>query len=216
MKARAGSGFGRVGAGILGISLSVAAPVLAEIDLPQIPAPEEAAERLRQCGFESVAATFDDLLQEDVLTVSEIKTASDEQIACGARVSIETHYYLSLPDDLQERYWAAYWPLSEERGRETSRDWLSDRGLLGRVPKYDPLVTDDAAYARQLEKLCGPVADGALGSEYGPHSISPTWAEDRQDDFEGMGTAAVCLINAGAISGFKIYLIGNEKAREPQ
>jgi hypothetical protein len=216
MNARAGSGFGRVRVGIVGFSLLAASPVLAEIGSPEIPAPEEAAARLRQCGFETVAVTFDALLQEEVLTVSGIETASDELIDCGARVSIETYYYLSLPDGLQERYWAAYWPLSEEKGREMSLAWLSDRGLLDHVPKYDPSAMDDAAYARRLERLCGPLAEGALASEYGPHSTSPAWADDKRDDFEAMGTAAFCLISAGAVSGFKIYLIGNEKPREPQ
>lgn len=203
-------------AGTVGLALLFAVPLAAEIPLPEIPAPQEAAQRLRQCGFDRVDVKFDEQLEEDVLTASGIEKASDEQIACAARVSSETYYYLHLPEEVQERFMAIYWPLEEAKGRERARQWLVEQGRLDDLPKYEPAV-GEAAYARELEAFCGEVAEGALQSEYGPHAISPAWAaqKERDDtDFGRVGAAMMCLAMSGEVAGFTVYMIGNGKAWE--
>ncbi|WEK45412.1 MAG: hypothetical protein P0Y56_10225 [Candidatus Andeanibacterium colombiense] len=186
------------------------------LDIPQIPAPAEAAERLRQCGFETVEVSTDDELQEDVLIISGIESTSAEQIDCAAHVSIETYYSVLLPKTLNDLYQAAYLPLLEAQGRKLSRDWLEARGMLDHLPRYDPATMEEAAYADALEKFCGPTAKGALVSKYGPHALSPDWALDRRNlTIEQVGEAMMCLTSASSVSGFKVYLVGNEKIREP-
>jgi hypothetical protein len=201
---------------IMGFAVLLASPAAAQSDRPQIPSPEEAAARLRECGFERVDVKYDEGLEEDVLTLPGIKTASDEQIECAARVTVDSYYYLDLPEDLQKRYWQAYAPLEEEKSREISRKWFEDRGLLDTVPKYDPAEISDEAFAKELESFCGDDAKGALESEYGPHSISPAWADTDMSDkdvFERIGAAMVCLLRSGEAAGFTIYLVGNDKER---
>ena len=92
-----------------------------------------------------------------------------------------------------------------------ARRWLSARGLLERVPKFVPGVTDEVAFTRDLEKLCGPRAKGAFQSQYGPHVLNPDWMRQlgfplQREDEEAMS----CLTFATTVAGFEVGLIGHE------
>ena len=88
--------------------------------------------------------------------------------------------------------------------------WVT-RGLYHRVPKYQVGVTDDGAFTRQVEALCGPQAKGAFQSKYGFHALSPSWARKLglPPTREGVETLS-CLMNAAAIAGFTIRFTCNE------
>jgi hypothetical protein len=87
--------------------------------------------------------------------------------------------------------------------------------LLDQVPKFRAGETDEVAFARQLEAICGPAAAGALQSSYGPHVVSPEWLSriprppGPEDD-----DAISCLMAAAFTADFELNLIGNEAVSE--
>jgi hypothetical protein len=170
--------------------------------------PEVAAERMAKCGLGPVAISYDPVLESHVLTPAKADAASDDQLACIDKAA--GHHDVALPpavqarfDAMQEARWAAVF-------RSEARAWLSARGMLERVPEYVPGTTDDTAFARKVEVLCGPRAQGALQSEHGPHVLSPDWIRKgvppTPEDTEAFG----CVLNVIAVAGFKVAFVGNE------
>jgi hypothetical protein len=184
-------------------------PASSQTALPERISPQEAAKRIEACGVGPVTIRFDDLLQSHVLTISNAASSSDEQLHCIDRAA--SYHDVELPAPVQVRFdairqkrWSAY-AVAE------ARSWLTQRGLLDKVPTFVPGKTDETAFARQLEELCGPTARGAFQSSYGPHVISPEW-------IMGLGMppkaknqeALTCLLNVTTIAGFSVGFIGNE------
>ncbi|RST29417.1 hypothetical protein HMF7854_00140 [Sphingomonas ginkgonis] len=160
--------------------------------------PEVAAARVAACGFKSVRPKFDDTQQEDVVEVSKVASASKEQLECVARASLQTHYYVTLPAPVEQTYQTLYWQMSRERDKADAKAWLDKRGLLARLPLYDPKRSDEATFARTLEKLCGPRATGSLKTME-EHSAGNLDEE-----------TLWCLVNAASASGYPLGFIGNE------
>jgi hypothetical protein len=173
--------------------------------------PEVAAQRLEGCGFSQVKPRFDEELQEEVLAVLDVADPTDEQLTCAAKVSLSSIYYLSMPDDFQQRYESIYWQLEKEHGkaiaRKSGREWLSQHGLLARLPRYKK--GEDEAFATKLEQLCGGGAKGALHSEFGPHAVNPAWAR-RELKPPPLGSETFeCLTNAASATGFELGIISS-------
>ena len=180
--------------------------------------PDVAVTRVANCGFKSVRSRFDDTLQEDVIEVSDVSSASTEQLQCVALASLDSHYYVTFPEPMYQAYAALYWRMSEERGKADAKAWLEKRGLLSRLPTFDPKRSDEATFARSLEKLCGPKAAGTLKAMGG----GATFTDGALGTFEKGGyikgrldeDAMWCLINAATASGYRLGFIGNEAYRE--
>lgn len=170
--------------------------------------PQVAAERVSQCGLGAVTTSYDEVLQSGVLRAPGATAVSDEQLACADRAASD--YLLELPPAVQPRYDAIRAARLSAHARVEGRAWLAKRGLLGRLPRYEAGVTDEAAFTRQLERLCGPRAEGAFQSEYGFHAISPDWARRSFKRFEEGAGALLCLMNAAQAAGFEIGFIGRE------
>lgn len=168
--------------------------------------PQVAAERVGNCGTGTVTIRSDPNLDTDVLVVAGKGTITDEQIACIAKAA--SFYEVELPPDAQPRLNA----ITEARGAAIveayTHNWLATHNLLGRLPKYEAGVTNDAAFAREIEKLCK--AKGALQSQYGVHALNPAWAT-RQKDEPLEDQPFACVINVALASGFKLGFIGNEQ-----
>lgn len=176
--------------------------------------PDDALAQLRLCGLQQVEATHADDFQDYVIEVRDAN-ATDVQMECAARISLDSAYWLDVPEAARKTYFAHYNRLSRERNRESARARLAEQGLLDRLPDYVAGVTDDAAFALELEALCGDAAKGALKSGYGPHAISPAWtAAGDYSEFQASGEAGICLLTFAAAAGFDLYLIGNEKMVE--
>jgi len=90
-----------------------------------------------------------------------------------------------------------------------ARKWLKAHDLLDRLPVYQPGVTDDAAFGREVETLCN--AKGAFRSGYGPHVLSPDWLMRRANEPHPNMKPMECLLAISAMSGFKMGFIGNEQ-----
>jgi hypothetical protein len=191
------------------ITSVVALLALQSADLPfERITPQEAAQRVSACGLGPVTIRYDEELQEDILTARSIKTATDEQLACADKAA--SYYDLELPATLQPHFasirdarWSAFF-------QEQARSWLDARGLLNRIPKYQPGVTDEAAFTRNIESLCGQRAKGAFQSKYGYHAVDPDWALRKLRPIDPKDETFTCLMNAMTVAGYRIGFIGNE------
>ena len=175
--------------------------------------PDVAVARVAACGFEDVRAKFENELQQEVIEVRNIRSASTRQLRCAATVSLETHHYVFFPGPVDQAYQALYWRMSRERDIAQARAWLDERGLLSRLPNYDPERSDETAFADALESLCGPRAAGTLKPMGGMATFTDealgtfakgSFTEGRLDE-ETMW----CLVNAAAASGYGVGFIGN-------
>ena len=174
---------------------------------------EMAVERAKKCGLGPATIRYEHELQSDILSVPNAATATDSQLSCldnatGFGISVE------LPAGLQPRGDAVREARASEMMKAEAREWLSKRGLLERVPKYDPGSTDEAAFTREVEHLCGPQTKGAFQSQYGPHALSPEWIKSlgwppKDEDMEAMS----CLMKVTTVTGFRVVFIGNEAYR---
>ena len=176
--------------------------------------PELAAKRAAECGLAAVSLSYDDLLQSNVLTLADAATATDGQLACIEMAA--SYHHVKLPPHLEPRFDA----IREARWSAVSltahREWLAERGLLDKVPRFVPGVTDKAAFAREVEKLCGPRAAGALQSRFGDHVISTDWLLNLPMSFKPKDLEPFsCLLAVAAVAGLKVGLIGNEATAAP-
>lgn len=188
-------------------------------DGPADPAkPQLAAERVAACGFSNVRPKFDDQLQEDVVEVQSVTSASAEQLRCAALAALDSHYYVWFPGPVDAAYQAIYWRMSDERYKAEAREWLEKRGLLSRLPRYDPKRSDDVAFTHALEMLCGPKAAGTLQPMHGMATFKQgaLGTLDAHGFVEGPLDAETmsCLSKAAAVSGYLLGFIGNEAYRK--
>lgn len=172
--------------------------------------PKVAAERISQCGLGEVSIRYEEVLQAEVLTVAGATSVSDEQLACADKAA--SYYDLELPPAVQPRYDSIRDARLSAYFLKEAQAWLTERGLLERVPKYQAGVTDDEAFTPQVETLCGPRAKGAFQSQYGFHAISPDWVQRNLAPFEEGAEVLACLMNVARVAGFDIGFIGNEAA----
>lgn len=168
--------------------------------------PEVAASLVADCGFENVQPVFDDTLQEDVIKVLDVTVATEEQLTCVANASLGSHYYVVFPGPVDQTYQPLYWRIFRERGKADARAWLEQRGLLSRLPTFDPKQSETAAFARTLEGLCGPMAAGTLKpmkgfATFSDEALSPGRLDDE---------TFLCLLNVAEVSGYPLGFIGNE------
>lgn len=175
--------------------------------------PEVTVARVEACGFKNVEAVADETLQEHVVNVIDASPASPEQLRCVALVSLDTHYYVTFPMPLEQTYQKLYRDLSDERGRVDARAWLESRGLLSRLPTYDPNRSDETTFVGALETMCGPRAAGTLV----PVGGMATFKKGALPSLEGSGYSEgtldnetfLCLHNAAVASGYALGFIGN-------
>jgi hypothetical protein len=174
---------------------------------------EVAAERVTECGLGPVTIRYDDLLQEEILTAAGAIAVTELQLECADRAA--SYYDLELPAETQPRYDAIRDARLSAHSLAEARSWLSQRGLLERVPQYKPGETDPATFTREAEELCGPRAEGAFQSQYGPHAINPDWAQRTLGPVDGATEVLECLLSVTRVAGYDFYLIGNEKMAVP-
>lgn len=195
---------------IVPIFILSSAAVTDPLEHPEFMSPEIASRSIVKCGAETADVRYDDIQESYTLVVHG---ATEEQLPCIDRAV--SFYDVELPPDLQKgfdairlaRYMVAY--------RERATTFLSGRGLLDKVPKFRTGEMDAVAFSRQLEAICGPAAQGALQSSYGPHVISPEWVSritlpPRPEDDEAIS----CLMAAAFSADFELGLIGNEAISE--
>ena len=167
--------------------------------------PGTAAKQVRGCGFGNVAIWYDRTLDNYAIVISGTGQASEAQLTCVARVSLATDYSVDLPEPIARRYDGIYWPMAEEAGRRHAREWLKRHGLLDKLPPYRKGRTDELAYARKLERICGPRANGAFELDRGVLTLRTTSPAGSEFD----PATLACLSNALWASGLPTGLLGS-------
>ncbi|KXU29178.1 hypothetical protein A0J57_16720 [Sphingobium sp. 22B] len=173
---------------------------------PVLVRPEIAIQKIAACGFKKVDLKFDDTLQEDVIDVLDDASISDEQLRCAALASLASNYYVTFPAPIEKAYQPLYWNLSREQAKADAKAWLDKKGLLSRLPTYDQKQSNSSAFARSLEKLCGPKASGTLKPLNGMSTFNDSALATGALDEETLW----CLTNAAMASGYPLGFIGNE------
>jgi hypothetical protein len=174
---------------------------------PSFLSAEQTIARIVGCGVPADAIRIDDEpeLQEDVVRVRPIGAIADDRLLCVARASLASAYYVFFEDSIQAHYWSLYWELHTEASRIAARQWLAERGLLEKLPTYDP-KGDLAAYARRLERICGIKRGTFLEARGGDLTIEPP--KNRRD--WPTNDAVICLSNAIETAGIPMGFIGRE------
>jgi hypothetical protein len=172
-----------------------------------------AVERAARCGLGPVTIRYEDELQSEILSAPNAASATETQLRC---LDDATGFgiFVELPRSAQLRFDAIREARASEMMKVEAREWLSKRGLLERVPRYVAGTTDDIAFTREVEQLCGPQTKGAFQSQYGPHALSPEWVRKlglppKDQDMEVMS----CLLNVTTVAGYELGFIGNEAYR---
>jgi len=198
---------------MLGSAINLIAAALAgsapanPLDLPlELVKPEVAVAQVAACGMKDVRSKFEDTLQEDVIQVADT-SASEEQLICVARASLASRYYVLFPLPLERGYQALYQRLSNEKDKTDAEAWLEKRGLLSRLPIYAPDNSDETAFVRDLEAMCGPNATGAIKTMHGMGTFESKAISSGNLNEETFW----CLINGAAASGYPFGFIGNEQ-----
>lgn len=178
-----------------------------------VASPTVAVERVKACGFKHVRVKEDDELQEEVVEVTGVSTVPEAKMRCAVKVSLDTVRYVLFPAPASKDYWRLYSEMEGKGGdRQTAwmqgnaRDWLQQHGLLAKLPTYEKGKTDDLAFARQLEGLCGPEAKGVFRLFNGHVVLWPAIPGTGQMDF----SALQCVISAAEVSGMPFGFVGNE------
>lgn len=180
--------------------------------------PEVAARRVAGCGFKHVQPKFARDLDEDVVEVTNVTSASRRQLRCAALASLDTNYYVSFPEPVNDLYQTLYWRMEHARAKADARAWLFKRGLLARLPVYDRKRSDEAVVARKLEALCGPKAARTLR----PVGGMATFNEGALGTIDKEGSKSgnldentfLCVMNAATAAGYPVGFVGNEAKAE--
>ncbi len=167
--------------------------------------PEHVIERVSRCGLGRPGYRYDEEAQTGVIVVRGGRRASDAQLACVDKAA--PFFEVRSSPALQGRFNAIRDARLEAYFKGQGRAWLSAHGLIDRLPEYRR--GDDAAFARALERLCGPEASGAFHAVNGGYSFNPEWLR-RQGPRRFEEGAGACLTYAMMASGFPLGLVGNE------
>ncbi|WP_420144590.1 hypothetical protein [Sphingobium sp.] len=201
---------------MLGISIKLMATAMAgaipanPLDIHvELVKPEVAVAQVAACGMKNVRSKLDDTLQEDVIEVGDV-SASEEQLRCVARASLVSSYYVVFPLSVERGYQTVYQRMSNEKDKADAKAWLEKRGLLSRLPTYDPKHSDEVAFVRELEAMCGPNATGTIKTMHG----MGTFEGDAVSSGKLNDGTFWCLINGAAASGYPFGFIGNEQYGE--
>ena len=172
-----------------------------------------AVERAAKCGLGPVTVRYEDELHSDILSVPHAASVTDAQLSCLDNAT-GFGIFVQLPSSVQPRFDAIREERATVKMRAEASEWLAKRGLLKRVPKYVAGTTNETAFTREVEKLCGPQAKGAFQSQYGPHALSPEWIEKiglppKDEAIDAMS----CLLHVTTVARYQVGFIGNEAYR---
>jgi hypothetical protein len=170
-----------------------------------------AVERLSRCGLGRVTARYEDEGQVTILTPDAAAAATDAQLAC-ADLAI-SFYDIDLPLDVQARFDAIRAARLRPFYVGQARQRLSERGL--RAPNYVAGQTDNATFAGEVERRCGPRARGAFDPAYDHLAISRSWMMREMENGSPDFPAFACVTDMAVSSNYPLSFIGNEAIAAP-
>jgi hypothetical protein len=190
----------------LALWIAAAAPAGAGLGLAS---PEEAAGQVAACGAGPASAHYEDEMGEYVVQLQPTPSATDEQLRCVADLGVKGGYLISVPPAMEERYRALESRLLDKLILTSAQDWAVAHDMVGKVPHYRKGTDKDRPFTGKLEKLCGPEAKGAFGSQYGSRVLAPAFIK-RAAAGEVSSETLQCLFNVSILAGFPLGFVGNE------
>ncbi|WP_338244008.1 hypothetical protein [Aurantiacibacter hainanensis] len=154
-------------------------------------------------------------IQTDVVTIGD-EDLSEVQLACLAYAFDITGYFLALPENRRASYFEIEQAISRPRHRRAGLAWFAEQGMGEQIADIDFDSLDDAEAANAIEGLCGPLAEGAFTSDYGPLTLSPDWMSTQSNFDKAWMAAFTCVLNGLRVSGREFGFIGNEKEAPDQ
>lgn len=190
------------------------------MDVPP-PGYEQTVEAIVKCGIPrpNIRIAYQDYLQSDEIRISDLGSVNDEKLGC-LKSAVHPFYILTLENDVQQ---LAFYDFSERVSRPKrkaeAREWLRSKGLLERLPKFDPEkgVKD---FAAAIEVACGLEVGSALLPDGNTQlTIRPEIFSG--NDYAKSGEVLLCLsrmIEASNADQYSVHLgfIGNEAVVEPK
>lgn len=187
----------------------------------RMPAPtyEQTRAAVAACGVPAanVRFTYEDELQSDLVRISDLGRADEALFRC-MRGAVDPAYIVWIEAEDQR---IAYHKSSDREDRRRAKaeavPWLKERGMLGRVPRFDPGV-GVGAFARGLETACAITpgraleANGASGITIKQGFFGESMTTKMGDDF----TCLTRVLAASNADEYDIFLgfIGNAAASE--
>jgi hypothetical protein len=115
---------------------------------------EQLARAVERCGLPrtKVEISYEDYLQSEEVRVLS-PSLTDTQIECLRQIGLAAPF--PIVTFVSETTAKRDWELSDIRYREDSLEWFRQRGLLDRLPVFDPEKEDAMQFARRLEEFCG-------------------------------------------------------------
>ena len=176
-------------------------------------------EALVECGLQrgGLKVTYDDLLQETVVTISESAGASAEHFGC-IRGSLQSYVALDFKaEELGEDYWEFVAEQERPRRLAESGRRLAELALLEGFPRRDRF-TNFADYLRALERHAGLVEGEWLSADGEIITFQPPEVSAGQDATEHYERSAriLTLIHYASLLGDLPHFgfFGNERAAE--
>jgi hypothetical protein len=184
------------------------------IDLPP-PSYEQTIEAIQHCGVarSRIRIKYEDYLQSDEVTISNIGTVSDAKLRC-VRKAVHPFYILTLTNPEHQ---SAFNELERKDGRpiyrQQARDWVRSKGWTARIPAFNESAGIEA-FAQALEVACELRAGSAILA-LGSRSLTVRDEFFKNSSFEDSSKILECLTQMFAASnadehGVRFGFIGNE------
>ena len=174
--------------------------------------PSEMDEDLRACGLQHFSIYYDEELQSQVVEIRDMQV-SDYELRCAFRAQDSTAYLLFWPEPVLAHYSAIREEEWSPRIRARAEAYFAARPELGSLPLREP-GQSEIDYLQALERFCGPDAAGIISMEYGAPTFSHDWLASRP--ISEIAGALECMMNASALVGLEIGIIGNENVRQDE
>lgn len=188
------------------------------IDLPP-PTYEQTVAAIVKCDIPraNIRIAYEGELQSDEITITHLGQVTDAKLHC-LKVAVHPFYLLTIADQEQQ---AAFYDFSQREDRPRQKadamEWLRQKGLLDRLPRFDPNERLEQ-FAERLENACG-IDRGKALMTLGPLSLTVRPDILQTSDFEKSGEDIYCLTQMFAASsadehGVSFGFIGNEAYAE--
>ena len=186
---------------VASLFLALAAQAAMPDESPEA-APRVVLARVAACGVKPRDARIrvDDMLQEAVVDIRPATAPPDAQLACLARASAETRWFLIFDAATQARFEPLYYVASQVAARTRARGWVAAHGLASRVPHYRQGHDDPAIVVAKIEQLCAIPAGRFRGT-----------ADEMALQGEALLSDAqlICAVNVATVAGLPVGFIGN-------
>jgi hypothetical protein len=141
------------------LALGAASHFTVDASAHQIATPDPGRDRtvraIAACGVAAaeVRITYDDDLQSDLVRIGDLGGSDEARFHCLRKVVFPDYFVDVSAAPQREAYYAFTRREDHKLARAHARAWLKARGLLDRVPRFDP-GTGVEAFARSIESAC--------------------------------------------------------------